>query len=508
VHDPGTPRGPAPLRPAPSRASTPLPGTFGLVEDPSTKEFDDGTVLLGGSPVRLFRISARARDVVRRWKGGGAVGGGRGVQLLARRLVSAGAFAPQPRTATFGPRDVTVVVPVLDRPDQLDRLLARLDGLDCIVVDDASSDATATKEICARHGARFVGLDVNAGPAGARNAGLAGVATALVAFVDSDCVPEPEWLEGLLGHFDDSLVGAVAPRIRPVHAPARAGRVIARYERVRSSLDLGARPAPVRPGSPVAYVPSAALAVRADVVSGTDLFDPRLAGGEDVDLVWRLHAAGWDVRYEPAATVGHDGASSVAAFLARRAFYGTTAGPLALRHPDTMAPAELSAWSAGVWLFALARRPLLARLTLAVSVGILARRLRGLVRHPLAVAWTIAGEGTARSAVPTLGGLTRAWSPLMAAALFPRRTRRLAVLSFLVPAVRDALGDRAGLDPVRYLALRVADDVAYGAGVWLGCARARTLRPLVPRVVWGSRVWSARALERSLASAERPSADG
>jgi hypothetical protein len=40
--------------------------------------------------------------------------------------------------------------------------------------------------------------------------------------------------------------------------------------------------------------------------------------------------------------------------------------------------------------------------------------------------------------------------------------------------------------------------VAYGAGVWAGCVRERTLAPVVPRIAWRSRVWSARGLRDSL----------
>ena len=475
-----------------------MPGTFALTEDVATRAFDAGTVLLGGSPLRLFRISERARTVVGRWRAGQTVGDRRPAQLLARRLVSAGAFNPQPTSSGFGPEDVTVVVPVRDRPAQLERLLGALGGLACVVVDDGSEDAAATKETCERHGARFIGLAVNAGPAAARNAGLAATGRPLVAFVDSDCLPPVGWLEPLLGHFDDPLVGAVAPRIVP--AAPEPGRVVARYEAVRSSLDRGPDPAPVRPGSPVPFVPSAALVVRADVVGGGELFDPSLRGGEDVDLVWRLVEAGWDVRYVPESVVAHDGAPSVGAFLTRRAFYGATAGPLARRHGDALAPVQASAWSATVWLLALGRRPVLAAAAQAVSVGVLAGRLRGLVQDPVPVAWRIAGGGTARSAAPALGGLARTWSPLLVVGLAFRRTRRVCATALLVPAAHDRARAAGSLDPVRYAVLHVADDLAYGVGVWTGCVGARTMRPLVPRLVWRARVWTSRSLQRSLGS--------
>jgi mycofactocin system glycosyltransferase len=487
---------PAPLRAAPPRASTPLPGTFTLSESQSTQYSDGGAVLLGGSPLRLFRISERGQRLLARWRIGDAVGESRAAQLLARRLVSSGAFTPQPAKAGFGRGDVTVVVPVRDRPAQLERLLSALGDLDCIVVDDASPDAGANKEIAERHGARFVGLPINCGPAGARNAGMALVAHAVVAFVDSDCVPRAGWLEALLGYFDDPVVGAVAPRVLP--ADPGSARVLHRYEAVRSSLDRGPNEGPVRPGSQIPYVPSAALLVRADVVTGTDLFDPTLRGGEDVDLIWRLVDAGWDVRYVPSGTVEHDGTAKLGSFLARRAFYGSTAGPLALRHPEAMAPIHVSAWSLGVWVLALARRPLLSGATLAASITILANRLQGLVRDPVAVAFRIAGVGTFRSARPALSGLARTWSPALLLGLLSRRTRRAAALTLVIPALRDWVTDRETLDPLRYVALHVADDLAYGTGVWVGSARCGTFAPLMPRVSWRSRVWSSEALRQGL----------
>ena len=144
---------------------------------------------------------------------------------------------------------------------------------------------------------------------------------------------------------------------------------------------------------------------------GPGLFDATLRGGEDVDLVWRLADAGWDVRYVPASTVEHDGPATLGEFLARRAFYGTSAAPLARRHPGALAPADVSAWSLAVWLLAAKRRPVLALAALAASIGLLSGRLRGLTADPVAVATRIAGDGTARAAVPALSGLTRGVEP-------------------------------------------------------------------------------------------------
>jgi hypothetical protein len=253
----------------------------------------------------------------------------------------------------------------------------------------------------------------------------------------------------------------------------------------------------VRPFGAIPFVPAAALVVRRSV-AGASLFDPALQGGEDVDAVWRLVAAGWDVRFVPAATVAHTGPTTARTWLSRRAFYGTTAGPLARRHPDALSPVNTSVWSAATWLLLVTRRPVLAAGVLGDSVLTLAQRLERLVDDPLAVAGRIAGGGTAKSALPALSGLARAWSPALAIGLLFRRTRRGAALALVIPALHHYAADPGELDPARYVAAHVADDLAYGAGLWRGCLQSRTLRPLLPRIALRSRVWSVSALRGQL----------
>ena len=153
-------------------------------------------------------------------------------------------------------------------------------------------------------------------------------------------MPEPGWLAPLLARLADPAVGLVAPRI--VALPPVTGW-LGRYEAVRSSLDLGPDPALIVPRSRVAYVPSAALLVRRAAVGAG--FDEGMHVAEDVDLVLRLHAAGWRLRYEPAARVAHDHRTTLRAWWLRKAFYGTGAAPLALRHRGAVPPMVLSPWA-------------------------------------------------------------------------------------------------------------------------------------------------------------------
>jgi hypothetical protein len=224
------------------------------------------------------------------------------------------------------------------------------------------------------------------------------------------------------------------------------------------------------------------------------------------------------VRYVPSSAVAHEGPATVREFLARRAFYGTTAAPLSRRHGEAVAPLHVSGWSLLVWTLVLARRPVLALTALSASIVVLAGRLRGLVRDPVGVAAQIAGRGTTRAAMPALASLTRAWAPAFVVGLAFRRTRRAAALALLVPALHEWANEQRSQDPpdppdpehplqaaqaaqaAQAVAFHVADDVAYGAGVWLGCARERTLVPLIPRIAWRARVWSSSALRHGLQS--------
>ena len=265
-------------------------------------------MLLGGSPLRLFRISERARRLVERWRAGPPVGPRRPAQLLARRLVSAGAFVPPTGGHASDPTTSRSWCRCATGRRSSTGCSTRSGGLACVVVDDASADAGATKEIAERHGARFVGLATNVGPAGARNAGLAAVAH------------RAGRLRGLRLRADRRVARAVAgPLRRPVGGgggtadradagrsrPLRSGALVARPGRPRQGRSGPGAASPSSRARPSWSGPTWRL--------GPDLFDPALRGGEDVDLVWRLGEAGWDVRYVPSSTCrprGPDDAAS------------------------------------------------------------------------------------------------------------------------------------------------------------------------------------------------------
>jgi mycofactocin glycosyltransferase len=306
------------------------------------------------------------------------------------------------------------------------------------------------------------------------------VTTELVAFVDSDCVVGDDWLAALVDHFADPLLAAVAPRVVPV-SPAPPPSVRALFSSVRSPLDMGTEEGQVAPGGRIPYVPSAVLVVRRDTLARP--FDPALRYGEDVDLVWRLHDAGWRVRFVPQATVEHEEPSTWPGLLLRRFRYGTAAAALLRRHPGRLSHAVLRSWPATAVVLALAGRP---RATLALSAAhaaVLSLRLRkNGVRPARACLWAAAGVG--HTVVGIGHAATMFTAPVLFAALVPRRTRRQALVLLAAAPLAEWARTRPRLDPLRWTAACIADDIAYGTGVWRGCLIDRTLEPIRPTLSW------------------------
>jgi mycofactocin system glycosyltransferase len=473
-----------------------LPPAWRLRLDPGTRRTDGGTVLIGGAPLRILRLSAAGATIVDGWQGGGEVGAPAARQRLARRLLDVGVAHPVPagnatRTAAS---DVSVVIPVFPDAADLTMTIERLGPVaTCVVVDDGTGDPEVAA-VGERHGAHVERHEVNRGPAAARNTGWRPTSNDVVAFVDPNCTPEPGWLDRLLPHFDDPEVVAVAPRITTRLDPSLP-RFLQDYERARGSLDRGQVEGTVRPGSRVPFVPSTVLLVRRVALDRVGGFDEDLRFGEDVDLVWRLVEAGGTVRYEPEVAVAHGSRRTARTWLRQRFVYGGSAAPLASRHGRAVAPLTVSAWTAGVWALVGLGFPVVGVAVAVGSSAALVPKLQGLAR-PWPEAARLAGLGHLYGGERVADAVRRTWWPLaLSTALVLRRSRRAVLAAVTVPLLLDWWRERPPLDPARWVAVRLADDMAYGAGVWAGCLRERSVAALLPDLSsWPGRK---RAVERS-----------
>ncbi|BBX18558.1 mycofactocin system glycosyltransferase [Mycolicibacterium duvalii] len=463
-----------------------LPDGFAVQVDRRVRVLGEGTALLGGSPTRLLRLAPAAQTLLR----GGRLEVHDAVSAqLARTLLDATVAHPRPLS---GPshRDITVVIPVKDNPIGLMRLVSSLRGMRVVIVDDGSVDPVREADFAAMHcDVRVLRHPYSKGPAAARNTGLAVCDTDFVAFLDSDVVPRRGWLEALCGHFCDPAVALVAPRIVALNNTAGA---VARYEAVRSSLDLGLREAPVVPYGTVSYVPSAAIICRRAALLDIGGFDETLTSGEDVDLCWRLNEAGARLRYEPIATVAHDHRTDLRKWFVRKAFYGSAAAPLTIRHPGKTAPLVISGPTLAAWLLAARGSGIgyVASVVVAVLTGRrIAKTLSGVPTEPLEVA-AVATQAMWSGAAQLAAAICRHYWPLaLLAATLSRRCRRVVLVAAVLDGLLDWLvrtgrvdddGKRVGV--LTYLLLKRLDDIAYGLGLWSGVLRERHAGALKPQI--------------------------
>ncbi|MBS1887628.1 MAG: mycofactocin biosynthesis glycosyltransferase MftF [Actinobacteria bacterium] len=425
-----------------------------------------GRVLVGGSPPRLVRLGAAGAVALDAALAGR---GAPGATALTRRLVGYGLLDP-----VAGPADgeVTFVVPTRDGGPALADLVAALAPYGpVIVVDDGSGDGSAA--LARRRGAQVVANEGERGPAGARNTGRRLARTEFVAFVDDDCRVAGDWVRPLVGLLArDPGLALVAPRVRGTDGGGR----LARWERVRSALDLGRESGLVGPGRRVAFVPAAALVARRAALEELGGFDEALRFGEDVDLVWRAAAAGWSVRYAAEVEVRHPPRATLASRARQHFDYGGSAAPLEHRHPGAAAPLRphrlmlpailLGGGSPGG---ALAAALALAGIAAARQEG---TRVRLLVALLALEAEVTGGRELARAAA-------REWLPLsILAATVSRRGRRLALAALAIDLGAATAPDPAAA-PLNCL-FRLADNAAYAAGVWRGALSRRSAGALLP----------------------------
>ncbi len=164
-----------------------------------------------------------------------------------------------------------------------------------LVIDDGSRDSTL--EIAARYPARVIRHDRNRGLAAVRNTGFRNARNELVAALDADCVPEPDWLEKLVSRFDSEAVAAVGGRLKETMQDSVADR----WRRAHMPQDWGDT-ALLNPR----FLFGSNLLLRKSVVERVEGYAESFrTNGEDVDISQRIRAQGFSLVYEPGAVVKH-----------------------------------------------------------------------------------------------------------------------------------------------------------------------------------------------------------
>ncbi|HEV3351775.1 MAG TPA: glycosyltransferase [Acidimicrobiales bacterium] len=215
---------------------------------------------------------------------------------------------------------VTVVVPTFRRPDGLARALRALarqvdpgQAWDVVVVDNGDGRETAAAfetTVADFPVPASLVSERRAGATYARNAGIAHAAGDIVAFLDDDVVPAPDWLAHLVEPIVAGRADGTGGRVEldpAVDLPSWLGPDWLGY---LAAFDRGVDEKDLDPDDYVLTANAAFATERLRAVGGFDeALGPR-AGvpmvNDDVDLCRRFRAGGGRIRYVPTAAVVHD----------------------------------------------------------------------------------------------------------------------------------------------------------------------------------------------------------
>ena len=144
---------------------------------------------------------------------------------------------------------------------------------------------------------------INEGVASARNLGIKSAAGAIILFLDQDCYPKQNWLNAMLSRFNkgkqiDAIGGKIIPQTN--------GGIVNEYYNFINRLE---KPIIDKQTGKIIAIITANSGFKLSVLKSVDGFDEKAfykcAGGEDIDLSFRLKKAGYLLGYEPSAIVYH-----------------------------------------------------------------------------------------------------------------------------------------------------------------------------------------------------------
>jgi O-antigen biosynthesis protein len=208
-----------------------------------------------------------------------------------------------------------------------------------IVVDDGSTDDTAA--IARQFGTRVIQTP-NRGLSNARNTGLAAATGEVVAYLDDDAWPDPDWLLHLVTALSaDGCAGAGGPNLPPAGDGAIADCV----------ANAPGGPSHVLLSDHIAeHVPGCNLALWKARLQEIGGFDPQFrVAGDDVDIGWRLQQQGWQLAFAPAAVVWHHRRNSMRAYWRQQVGYGKADALLQDKWPEKYNPSGRPMWGGRIY---------------------------------------------------------------------------------------------------------------------------------------------------------------
>jgi GT2 family glycosyltransferase len=248
-----------------------------------------------------------------------------------------------PRAQPDAPRISVVVCSYNGAPTIRDTLegLARVEypNFEVIVVDDGSTDATA--EIARGYDVTLISTP-NQGLGAARNVGLGAATGDIVAYLDDDAYPDPQWLTYLaLALRSSDCCGVGGPNLLPSE-DGEIAECVGNAPGGPAHVLLSDRAAE--------HIPGCNMAFRKSWLEAVGGFDPRFRNaGDDVDVCWSLQERGGTLGFHPAAVVWHHRRSSLVRYWKQQVGYGKAEALLAAKWPQKYNSAGHIPWSGRIY---------------------------------------------------------------------------------------------------------------------------------------------------------------
>ena len=241
---------------------------------------------------------------------------------------------------------VSIVVASYNGASTLKACLQSLEQLnypnyEVILVDDGSKDTS--QQIAAQFpGIRNIRHPKNQGLSVARNTGIHAATGDIVAFTDSDCRADEDWLYYLVGDLLNSrFAGIGGHNFLPADDSPVAAAVM------------------VSPGGPAhvmltdrlaEHIPGCNMAFYKWALVEIGGFDPIYwKAGDDVDVCWRLQQRGYKIGFSSSGFVWHYRRNNIRAYLKQQAGYGEAESLLERRHPENFNQFGGSRWSGRIY---------------------------------------------------------------------------------------------------------------------------------------------------------------
>jgi len=256
------------------------------------------------------------------------------------------ALATAPRFSLPRTPKVSVVVPSYNGDRTLKACLESLQKLnyrdyEIILVDDGSTDSTRQIAL-ANPKVRYFHHEQNLGLSVARNTGIAAATGEIIAFTDSDCRADEDWLYYLVADLlNGDFVAVGGPNLLPPEDSLTAAAVMA---------SPGGPAHVMLTDSEAEHIPGCNMAIFKWVLAEIGGFDPIFRkAGDDVDICWRLQQAGHKIGFSPAAFVWHYRRSTIRDYLKQQHGYGEAEALLVRKHPEYFNSLGGSMWTGRIY---------------------------------------------------------------------------------------------------------------------------------------------------------------